>query len=112
MHRLYADENFPAQTVSALRRLGYDVLTCVEAGQANQRIVDELVLETATKDGRAVITQNRFDFIRLHHRVSSHAGIIVCTANRNHEEQAQRLHAAISNFATLKGRLIRIYIGP
>jgi hypothetical protein len=33
---LYADENFPLEVVEALRRLGHDVLTALEAGQANQ----------------------------------------------------------------------------
>ena len=47
--------------------LGHDVLTVQEAGQANQRIPDHhQVLEFAMGQGRAVLTINRDDFIRLH----------------------------------------------
>jgi hypothetical protein len=56
----YADENFPAQGVEALRGLGHDVLTALDAGQANQRIPDEAVLQFATQAGRAVLTLNRW----------------------------------------------------
>jgi hypothetical protein len=54
------------------------VLTSLDAGQANQRIPDTDVLTYATRRKRAVITQNRCDFIRLHKIVKIHAGIIVC----------------------------------
>ncbi len=46
MARLYADENFPYPTVEALRRLGHDVLTAGEAGQAGLGIADEEVLSS------------------------------------------------------------------
>ena len=79
MAAFYADENFPLQVVEALRRLGHDVLTAFEAGQANQRIPDDIVLEFATRSGRAVLTLNRWEFIGLHARFPRHAGIVVCT---------------------------------
>ena len=41
MARLYANENFPFQVVSALRDLGHDVLTSLDAGKANQSISDD-----------------------------------------------------------------------
>ncbi len=66
MIRLYADEQFPFPVVQRLWMLGYDILTAQEAGQANQRIPDDQVLSFATVRKRAVITQNRRDFIRLH----------------------------------------------
>jgi hypothetical protein len=44
----YADENFPAQVVEALRHLGHDVLTAYEAGQANRAITDKEVVDFAT----------------------------------------------------------------
>jgi hypothetical protein len=77
--RLYADENFPLAAVHELRELGHDVLTSLEAGNANQRIPDEDVLSFATAHHRAVLTMNRRDFIRLHRNSDEHAGIIVCT---------------------------------
>jgi len=52
--------------VRELRKLGYDVLTSYDAGQANQGIPDEDVLTFAIQQERAVITLNRDDFIELH----------------------------------------------
>ncbi len=108
MARLYADENFPLQVVEALRRLGHDVLTVLEAGQANQRIEDRDVLAFAGAAGRAVLTINRRDFIRLHRQQPAHHGIVVCTEDIDIEGQAQRIHVAISASTTLDGMLIRI----
>ena len=66
MARLYSNENFPLRVVKALRSLGYDVVTSLEAGRANQRIPDDEVLRFATSEGRAVLTLNRRDFVHLH----------------------------------------------
>ena len=108
MARLYADENFPLQVVAALRRLGHDVLTVLEAGQANQRIDDHAVLTFAIATGRAVLTINRRDFMRLHQQQPAHHGIVVCTADTDAEGQAQRIHIALSASPSLDGMLIRI----
>jgi len=61
MASLYANENFPLQVVEALRALGHDVLTSLEAGQANQAIADDRVLAFAAQHGRALLTLNRRD---------------------------------------------------
>ena len=79
MARLYADEHYPYPVVEFLRALGHDVLTVQEADKANQRIPDPDVLAFATTENRAVLTQNRKDFIRLHRIQPDHAGIIACT---------------------------------
>ena len=63
--KLYADENFPKSVVEELRKLGYDILITHEAGQANQQIPDSQVLAYAIQQERAIITQNRNDFIKL-----------------------------------------------
>lgn len=60
MARFYTNENFPLQVVRRLRALSHDVLTSLEAGQANRRIPDEEVLAFATSQGRVLLTQNRF----------------------------------------------------
>lgn len=78
MARLYADEQYPLPVVEFLRALGHDVLTVQEAGKANQRIPDQEVLAFATSEERAVITQNRKDFFRLHRIQPHHAGIVAC----------------------------------
>ena len=79
MARLYANENFPLPVVEELRRLGHEVVTIQETGQAEQRTPDEDVLQLAVADDRAVLTLNRKHFIRLHREQPGHAGIIVCT---------------------------------
>ena len=66
MARLYSNENFPLPVVQELRRLGHDVLTVQDTAQENRSIPDEEVLVFAHRQGRAVLTINRKDFLRLH----------------------------------------------
>jgi predicted nuclease of predicted toxin-antitoxin system len=108
MAHLYADEQYPYPVVEFLRLLGHDVLTVQEADKANQRISDPDVLAFATVENRAVITQNRKDFIKLHRLQPDHAGIIACTDDRNWEALANRIHAAIAAEESLRGKLIRV----
>jgi hypothetical protein len=72
MARLYTNENFPLAAVEELRRLGHDVLTCQEAGQASQAIPDEAVLDFARAAGRALVSLNRrrFTYAYMHARSS------------------------------------------
>ncbi len=63
MAGLYTDENFPLPAVEELPRLGHDVLTLTEAGQA---VPDAEVLALAVAAGRMLVTLNRKHFIRLH----------------------------------------------
>jgi hypothetical protein len=106
--KLYADEQYPYPVVKCLRDLGHDVLTVQEAGKANQRIPDDEVLAFATETERAVITQNRRDFIQLHRMQSNHAGIIVCTEDRDWDALALRIHTVMAEAEFLQGKLIRI----
>jgi Domain of unknown function (DUF5615) len=108
MARLYADEQYPYAVAMFLRSFGHDILTVQEAGKANQRISDSEVLSYATNENRAVITQNRKDFILLHRLRPDHAGIIVCTDDRDWEALAHRVHASIMGAETLQGKLIRV----
>ena len=75
MARFYANENFPVQAVRELRRLGHDVLTSLEAGNANRSVPDEAVLGFAAENRRVLLTQN-VCILRLHQRSSiEHSGI-------------------------------------
>jgi hypothetical protein len=105
---LYADENVPLELVETLRRLGHDVLTAQEAGQANQAIADERVLDFAVERKRAVLTFNRWQFIRMHTVRPRHWGIIVCTVDLDIERQAARIHEAIRKVDRLEGVLLRV----
>lgn len=109
MASFYADEQFPKASTIALRSLGHDVLTVQEAGNANQKIPDEDVLAFATDKDRAVLTLNRYDFIRLHKQSSAHAGIIICSENTNFERLAEKIHDAVSPLNNVNEQLIRVY---
>jgi hypothetical protein len=106
--RFYSNENYPLPVVVELRRLGHNVLTSHEAGQANRKIPDDRVVEFATAAGRAVLTLNRRHFVREHRRSSNHAGIVTCTVDANYIALATRVHDAIKNLSDLHGQLIRV----
>ncbi len=108
MPTLYADENVPLQVVEALCRLGLDVLTAREAGQANQAISDAEVLAFGAALGRALITLNRRDFIALHRQRPNHAGIVVCSQDPDAEGQARRIAEAIVGAGDLVRALVRV----
>lgn len=91
MARLYANENFPLPVVEELRRFGHDVLTIQDTGRAARAVPDDEVLAFAVHDQRAVITLNRKHFVQLHRNRSDHAGIIVCTFDRDFAAQARRI---------------------
>ena len=111
MARLLADENVPWPVVEALRRLGHEVLTLADQGQAGRALADRAVLQLAIADGRAVVTLNRRHFIRLHDEDPAHAGIVVCTVDLDFEGLARRLDAAVRSQPTLTGQLLRITRG-
>ncbi|WP_446340092.1 DUF5615 family PIN-like protein [Coleofasciculus chthonoplastes] len=114
MVKFYSNENFPMDIVRELRKLGYDVLTSYDAGQANQGIPDEDVLTFAIQQERAVITLNRDDFIELHRSGIPHNGIIICKTDRDYVGQAQTLHIYLQEertknpVGTFRDRLIRV----
>ncbi len=96
MARLYTNENFPLAVVLELRRLGHDVVTSLEAGQANRGIPDEVVLRFALSQQRALVTQNRRDFLKLHNSGDfHHFGVILCTADPDFTGQAHRIDEAV-----------------
>jgi hypothetical protein len=106
--RFYSNENFPLPAVEELRKLGHDVLTSLEAGQANQAISDTQVIAFATKVNRAVLTFNRRDFFKEHRRSSAHAGIVSCTVDANYADLARRIDQAVTG-RILAGQLIKIF---
>jgi hypothetical protein len=101
MARLYADEDFPFPVAERLRQLGHDVLTAMEAGQANQAIEDAAQLAFATISSRAILTRNRRHFVRLHKHSIQHAGIISITDDPDLDGQANRIDQALASNPTL-----------
>jgi hypothetical protein len=108
MARFYSNENFLLPVVEKLRALGHDVLTIQETGKADQALPDNEVLKFATAENRVVLTLNRLHFIRLHRESAQHAGIIVCTVDPDFAGQAERIHKAVGEQASLNGQLLRV----
>ena len=108
MALLDSNENLPAQVVDVLRRLGQDVPTSFEAGNANRAIPDSELLAYAASNRRILLTHNRLHFIRLHGRNTGHAGIVVCTYDPDFRRQAQSIHDVIEREADTAGKLIRV----
>ncbi len=108
MAQLYSNENFPFPVVEALRVLGHDVLTSLEAGKAGLSIPDDQVLQFAAQERRALLTINRKHFIRLHTMKFDHAGLIICTYDPDFNRQAARIDLAIQESGSLTGQLIRV----
>jgi hypothetical protein len=107
--QLYADEHVPPLVIAILRALGHDVLTAKEDGRANQKIDDPDVLARAIALGRAVLTNNRKHFHRLHGSVPNHAGIVTYTDDhKDRPALASRIDAALAATPTLAGQLIRV----
>jgi predicted nuclease of predicted toxin-antitoxin system len=112
MARLYSDENYDHRVVAELVALGHDVLTAQAAGNAGKRIPDPDVLAFAIAQGRAVLTFNRRHFIRLHLQNANHAGIIICTDDRDIAALAARIDQAITTCGNLSGQLLRVIRPP
>lgn len=79
--RLYTDEDVTSVLAEQLRRRGYDVVSCLAAGNAGQRRSDEWQLSYPAQQGRAILTHIIADFVALGRRWSeqgrAHRGIIL-----------------------------------
>jgi hypothetical protein len=113
MALLYADENFNLRVVEELRRLGHDVQTAQQAGQAHRRIPDPQVLTFAIAQGRALLTFNMWHFVLLHNRTiqggGSHRGIVACTPDNDVAALARRIDRQIAALPSLINQLVRVY---
>jgi hypothetical protein len=95
--------------VEALRSLGHDVLTSLDAGNANQAIPDEDVLAFANAEERVLLTLNRLHFLRLHREGGGlHAGICACTFDPDFTGQAARIDQALKENPHHRGVVIRV----
>jgi hypothetical protein len=109
MLRFYTKENVPAQVAVELRRLGHDVMTSLDAGNANSAVPDAEVLAFAAAAARIFVTHNRRHFLRLHQsRNTDHAGIVACTVDADFCRQAQRIDAAVAAEPEMANKLIRV----
>src|SRR5437773_8557507 len=94
---LYADEDFELPIVVELCRLGHDVITAQEDGR--QSSDDLTILQAAHSLSRAILTNNRRHFERLHQQGHPHSGIIACRRDQDFVAVASRIDAAISRLS-------------
>ncbi len=73
--RFHLNEHLPLAVAEGLRRRGIDITTSPEIGLL--KASDEEHLAYARREGRVIVTQDQ-DFLRLHSRGISHAGIAYC----------------------------------
>ena len=107
--QFYSNENFPLVMVNLLRAEGHDVLTSYEAGQSNQGIPDDQVLQYATSTKRILITENRQDFINLHRTVPHHTGIIIFKYGLDYAGKIKAMNDFINEDGlSLENRLLRV----
>jgi hypothetical protein len=112
MANLYANENFPLPAVEELRRLGHDVSTTQETGQAGQAMSDEAVLAHANSTGRMLLTFNRRHFVRLHLQGAPHCGMVLCTVDADFMRLARQVHGALQTAMSGERVLVRVNRPP
>ena len=109
MARLYSNENFDFSVVELLRDLNHDVMTSLDAGNANKKIPDIEVLYFAQAQNRILVTFNYQDFKKLHQQSLHHSGIIICTEDKDTKALALRIHHALEQSGdNMENQLIRI----
>ena len=88
--KVYLDEDLSPRIAQALRRQGVDATSAQEVGAT--QLNDAAQLAYATRDGRAIVTANVRDFLRLaRHAVATntpHAGIVLVPASFRRDEFA------------------------
>ncbi|HEV7213979.1 MAG TPA: DUF5615 family PIN-like protein [Chloroflexota bacterium] len=98
--KLLLDEHFSPVLAQQLRQRGHDVLAVIELPALRQQ-PDEDVLAWAVAAGRAVVTENVGDFLRLHadylSRGRPHYGLVLTTRRKfpRSSESMGRLIAAL-----------------
>ena len=90
----YLDDDSASRTVvRELTRLGFDVRTPDDAGRRG--VPDEQHLEFSATEGRALVTGNQADFVRLHWEWIGtgrhHAGIIIARQTMGLGQRVQLL---------------------
>lgn len=109
MARFYSNENIALPVASALRRLGHDVLTSLDAGNANASIPDPDVLAFAGSENRILLSHNRRHFLQLHRRrTAAHMDMVLCTFDPDFAALAQRIHEAVVAAGDMRDGAIRV----
>jgi predicted nuclease of predicted toxin-antitoxin system len=102
--RLFTDEHISGRLARALRSHGYDAESCHEAGRADQGIPDEDHLDYASRSGRAILTFNHVDFVRIDaawkRGGQQHAGIVLSPEVQDIGELLRRVERYLNTYPT------------
>ena len=94
---LYTDEDVDVHLAIQLRRGGYNVVSCREAGNAAHGYSDEWQLAYATSQGRAILVHNISHFAPLDAAWKAdgrvHCGIIAAPKNTSLSELVRRVRS-------------------
>jgi hypothetical protein len=86
--KVYLDEDLSPSIALLLRQRGVDATSAHEV--VNTQLEDRAQLEYATRDGRAIVTRNVADFIRLANDAvatnTRHAGIVLVPSSFRGDE--------------------------
>jgi predicted nuclease of predicted toxin-antitoxin system len=94
--RFYLDEHINPAIANGLRRRGIDVTTTADVGL--QGTTDEEHLAFARAERRTIVTHDD-DYLRLHQRGISHAGIVYC--HQHTRSSGEMLRALILMWSVL-----------
>lgn len=108
--KLLLDEHFPPLISEALRRQGHEVIAVVEIPEL-RGMVDVRLLEHATGQERAMVTNDLRDFVRIAREWAAsdrrHAGILLIAPplRRVPGELIRRLAELLDHHDSLRGEL-------
>ncbi len=81
MVRIWLNNHLSPELARTLRERGHDVVALQEASRAVRELPDHLLLDEASRQGRAIVTYNARDFAHLHNVTlaagRSHSGIVL-----------------------------------
>lgn len=114
--RLFTDEMIHDRLAEELRRRGYDAEGCHEAGRSNRRIPDEEQPTYAAEQGRAILTFNASDYLRLDVAWKaarrSHAGIILSGEIADFGELLRRVQWHLDNYTPGMQHNLVLWLNP
>ncbi|HET8626904.1 MAG TPA: DUF5615 family PIN-like protein [Thermomicrobiales bacterium] len=100
---IFTDEDVDGRLAGELRRRGYDAVSCRELGRSNLGVPDDDQLAAATEQGRALLTFNARDYIRLDREWKAagraHAGIIVSVQIQDLGELLRRVELHLRRYS-------------
>jgi hypothetical protein len=100
--RLLLDHHYPNAVAIELRRRRHDVETAFERNV--HWVSDETLLTVMAEDGRAVLTNNVRDYVRILHRWATHQGShagVIFTSDRSLPRNAGGVGALVSRLDEL-----------